>query len=124
MPVCEFGCGKCGYRFQDLFTVAVSEADCPKCSAKAARIPSRFVGGLAPHARKEDDDARARHRAWLESPETKARIESGELSFESDTRFEREEPAVKIDDADIKFVENVMNAPAHKLPEYGFQLDS
>jgi putative FmdB family regulatory protein len=109
MPVCEFECPACG-RFQDLLTTAASQAECPKCGAASKRLVSRFFGGLAPHASIEGEEGRSRHREWLNSPETKQKLDSGELLLETDTRFMRSAPPL-VDKDDVQMFHDIMATP-------------
>ncbi len=54
MPIYEFQCLKCGYKFDKLYLQMTdkTEIECPKCQGKAKKIPSaighfEFKGALA-----------------------------------------------------------------------------
>lgn len=82
MPVFDYICGVCGHQAEML--VGAKDLDligCPECGRRAfaRQFSPTLAAYMAPWMRSESDDARARHRAWLQSDKTQAKLRSGEL---------------------------------------------
>jgi hypothetical protein len=86
MPVFKHACGDCG-REEDVFLYRLDEKPLCECGNVLTRQFSPTTNlRLAPWMRREAEDGRARHRLWLEKPETKALIKSGELDTDLSNR--------------------------------------
>lgn len=78
MPTYQFSCS-CGAAFEDVAPIGVDATLC-SCGKQARRL---FTPTLNWHwdraSNPEFDEIRANQQAWVDSPETQARIKSGEL---------------------------------------------
>lgn len=79
MPIFDYRCPKCELMFEE-FATASEKVKC-KCGAVADRIMSLTTNFIIPEYMRAESDtvARAKHRAWMNSDKTRARIRSGEL---------------------------------------------
>jgi len=94
MPVYEYECDVCG-RFDDLVPIGCLEADvgvCPGCGGVACRVVTQVTFAWGEGAAPEGDAFRARHKEWLDSPETRERIRDGRLVPEREVGVAEDSP--------------------------------
>lgn len=93
MPVREYELED-GSVYEDLFMH--DEPDPERCPKTGLRVVGRKVSPVRvfiPHCfRIENEEVNARQKAWVESPETQARIKSGELVPHTDLGHEDDVP--------------------------------
>ena len=79
MPMFDYMCPTCEKMFEE-FASAGADVFC-SCGAKASRLMSFSTNFIIPDYMRAESDtvARAKHRAWMDSDKTRARIRSGEL---------------------------------------------
>jgi hypothetical protein len=86
MPVFRYSCA-CGWCGELLVTRADDPAKCPDGHTADRMFSPTTNLKLAPWMTREAEDGRARHRHWLEKPETQARIRSGELDTDMSDKY-------------------------------------
>lgn len=74
MPLYCFECDN-GHSFEEFLSVSESTTHCPECGAPSKRV----LAPVSMRVENYDSSATARQQAYLESPEGRARIKSGEL---------------------------------------------
>jgi putative FmdB family regulatory protein len=78
MPIYRYECGSCGVEQHVLQAIG---AEAPQhCGEPMAKRPAVVQGALAPWLRQDAEEANARAKAFIERPETKARLDRGELA--------------------------------------------
>lgn len=79
MPTYDFKCESCG-KVREMHTSVTVEAVKCDCGKEARRVFNTRVAFTIPdYMKAQNDDSRARHKAWIQKPETQARLKSGEL---------------------------------------------
>lgn len=81
MPIFDYVCPKCERMFEEMATAGES-VKC-RCGTVANRMLSLTTNFIIPEYMRAQSDtvARAKHRAWMDSDKTRARMRSGELEL-------------------------------------------
>lgn len=86
MPVYALAC-ECGWNADELLGVNAPLPACPLCGGSTRRVPSLPQKvGLAPWMRTENEQGRELQRRFIESPEVKAKLASGEYEIRKNQR--------------------------------------
>lgn len=85
MPIYSYACS-CGLAMDEMRTVDARD-ECPTCSCGLAmeRRIGTFNWAWAGWAMPGNEDANRAQREWIDLPETRARLDSGELSLGTDS---------------------------------------
>lgn len=88
MPTYEMLCKTCGHEYP-VYTNTQQGVEGTKACERCAShdIVRQFTPGTMvvwpDYMKRENEDGRAKHRAWLQTPEVQAKIRSGELDTAS-----------------------------------------